>query len=50
MENEQSRDEDEAQGQTTGDESPEEFKEQVENDPSTAQSPGDDDAERLRGG
>ena len=40
------------QDATSGDESVEEFKEQVENDPSTAKaSPDEDDsAERLRGG
>ena len=37
------------QNETEGDESPEEFAEQVENDPSTAQS-GDDDLEDVRGG
>ena len=48
MENQPSS-EDQDQQPQSGDESPEEFKEQVENDPSTAQS--DDDAtERLRGG
>ena len=37
--------------ETTGDESPEEFAEQVENDPSTAKSsPEDEGVERLRGG
>ena len=40
------------QNETQGDESPEEFAEQVENDPSTASSGGDadDDLEELRGG
>lgn len=40
------------QQETTGDESAEEFKEQVENDPSTAKSSPDEDdgVERLRGG
>ena len=37
------------QSETTGDESPEEFAEQVENDPSTASS-GDDELEQVRGG
>jgi hypothetical protein len=47
MENERSDDQQEqAQGQ---DESVEEFKQEVEEDPSTAQSP-DEDAEQLRGG
>ncbi len=37
--------------ETTGDESPEEFTEQVENDPSTASSDsGDDQLEQVRGG
>ena len=43
---------DEEQQQTTGDESVEEFKDEVENDPSTAK-PADeesDDVGRLRGG
>ncbi|HEX8121872.1 MAG TPA: hypothetical protein VF549_11470 [Solirubrobacteraceae bacterium] len=35
--------------ESTGDESPEEFAEQVENDPSTAKS-GDDELEEVRGG
>lgn len=35
--------------ETEGDESPEEFAEQVENDPSTADS-GDDELEQVRGG
>ena len=34
---------------TTGDESPQEFADQVENDPSTATS-GEDDLEEVRGG
>ena len=34
--------------ETTGDETPEEYKEQVENDPS--QNPQDEELERLRGG
>ncbi len=39
------------QNETTGDESPEEFAEQLENDPSTATSGDEDDTtERLRGG
>ena len=37
------------QTETQGDESPEEFAEQVENDPSTATS-GEDELEELRGG
>jgi hypothetical protein len=37
------------QNETQGDESPEEFAEQVENDPSTASS-GDDELEQVRGG
>jgi hypothetical protein len=37
------------QNETTGDESPEEFAEQVENDPSTA-STGEDELEQVRGG
>ncbi len=37
------------QGQTQGDESPEEFAQEVENDPSTASS-GDDELEQVRGG
>ena len=37
------------QAETQGDESPEEFAEQVENDPSTATS-GDDELEEVRGG
>ena len=37
------------QSQTQGDESPEEFAEQVENDPSTADT-GEDEAEQVRGG
>ena len=37
------------QNETEGDESPEEFAEQVENDPSTA-STGEDELEQLRGG
>lgn len=35
--------------ETTGDETPEEFAEKVENDPSTASS-GDDELEQVRGG
>jgi hypothetical protein len=35
--------------ESTGDESPEEFAEQVENDPSTATT-GDDELEDVRGG
>ena len=35
--------------ETQGDESPDEFAEQVENDPSTAQS-DEDELEELRGG
>ncbi|HEV2814844.1 MAG TPA: hypothetical protein VGW10_16430 [Solirubrobacteraceae bacterium] len=38
-----------SQNETEGDESPEEFAEQVENDPSTADS-GDDELEQVRGG
>ena len=40
------------ENETTGDESVEEFQEQIENDPSTAKSAPDDDdsVERLRGG
>ncbi len=37
------------QSETAGDESPEEFAEQVENDPSTANS-DDDPLEQVRGG
>jgi len=37
------------QTETQGDESPEEFAEQVENDPSTAQT-GEDELEEVRGG
>ena len=37
------------QGQTTGDESVEEFTEQVEDDPSTANT-GEDELEQVRGG
>ena len=37
------------QNETEGDESPEEFAEQVENDPSTAKS-GEDELEDVRGG
>lgn len=48
MESEQPRDDEEPQ-QQGHDESVEEFKEDVENDPSTAKS-GDDEIERLRGG
>ena len=38
------------QNETQGDESPEEFAEQVENDPSTATSGDDDQLEEIRGG
>jgi hypothetical protein len=38
------------QTETEGDESVEEFAEQVENDPSTASPGGDDDLEEVRGG
>jgi hypothetical protein len=38
------------QAETQGDESPEEFAEQVENDPSTAQSEEGDQLEEVRGG
>jgi hypothetical protein len=39
------------ENETTGDESPEEFAEQVENDPSTAKSgDADDPLEQVRGG
>ena len=40
------------QSETTGDESVEEFKQQIEDDPSTAKASADEDdsAERLRGG
>jgi hypothetical protein len=48
MENQQSRDDEQLQDQN-GDESVEEFKQEVEDDPSTAQSP-DEGAERIRGG
>jgi hypothetical protein len=41
--------ENENANETTGDETPEEFAEQVENDPSTAKS-GEDELEELRGG
>lgn len=37
------------ENETQGDESPEEFAEQIENDPSTAKS-GEDELEDLRGG
>ncbi len=37
------------QDQTQGDESPEEFAQEVENDPSTANT-GEDELEQLRGG
>ena len=37
------------ENETTGDESPEEFAEQVENDPSTANT-GEDELEQVRGG
>ena len=37
------------QSETQGDESPEEFAEQVENDPSTANT-GEDELEQVRGG
>ncbi len=37
------------QNETEGDESPEEFAEQVENDPSTANT-GEDELEQVRGG
>jgi hypothetical protein len=37
------------QNETDGDESPQEFAEQVENDPSTAQT-GEDEIEDVRGG
>ncbi len=37
------------QNETEGDESPQEFAEQVENDPSTA-STGEDELEQVRGG
>src|SRR5688500_5494574 len=37
------------QNETEGDESPQEFAEQVENDPSTAQT-GEDEVEEVRGG
>ncbi len=42
----------ERQDETQGDEDPQEFVEQVENDPSTASSGGDadDDLEEVRGG
>jgi hypothetical protein len=47
METEQQRD-DEQQPTDAGQESPEEFKEEVENDPSTAGT--DDESDRLLGG
>ena len=37
------------QNETEGDESPQEFADQVENDPSTAQT-GEDEVEEVRGG
>ena len=46
MESEEQRDE---QAQSADDESVEEFKEDMENDPSRAQSDDDEGAERLRG-
>ena len=48
MENDPRSDDDQQQSDGQ-DESVEEFKEEVENDPSTAQA-GDDDIEQLRGG
>ena len=47
MDNERS--DDQNAEQASGDESVEEFKQEVEEDPSTAQSP-DDAAEQIRGG
>jgi hypothetical protein len=50
MENQQSRDDEQLQQQQdAGDEGVEEFKQEVEEDPSTAPSP-DENTERLRGG
>jgi hypothetical protein len=49
MDNERSRDDEQPQEQHGGDESVEEFKQEVEEDPSTATSP-DEGAEQLRGG
>ena len=49
METEQQRDDDEPQGAAKDDESVEEFKEDIEGDPSRAQSP-DEGTEHLRGG
>ncbi len=49
METEQQRDDEQPQGAAQDDESVEEFKEEMEEDPSRAQSP-DDDVEQLRGG
>ena len=45
----ESQDKNESANETQGDESPEEFAEQVENDPSTATS-GEDALEDVRGG
>ena len=49
MDNERRDDEDQAPQQSGGDESVEEFKQEVEEDPSTAKSP-DEAAEQYRGG
>ena len=49
MENERSRDDEPDRDEAAAEESVEEFKQEVEEDPSTAPSP-DENAERLRGG
>ena len=49
MDTERRDDEEQSQNDTRGDENVEEFKQEVEEDPSTAKSP-DDSAEQYRGG
>ena len=49
MEANQTQGDEQEQGGQAQDESAEDFKQEVENDPSTAKSP-DEDTERLRGG
>ncbi len=50
MDNEETTDQQAEPSQTSGDESVEEFKEQVESDPATAKDPDDDEYQRIRGG
>lgn len=50
MDNEETKDQAAQPAETSGDESVEEFKEQVQNDPATAKEPEDDGYERIRGG